>query len=142
MGAYDKDFYGWAMEQAALLRAGRLDDVDVAHLAEEIEDLGKSEKRELTSRLTVLLTHLLKWQLQPERRGRSWRLTIAEQRDSVLDHLDDNPSLRAQLPDILARAWRSGLRAAQSQTELELDLFPRANPWTQQQILDAEFYPE
>jgi hypothetical protein len=139
---YDKDFYAWALEQAALLREGRLTDVDVAHVAEEIEDLGRSEKRELTSRLAVLLTHLLKWQLQPTRRGRSWRLTIAEQRDSVLDHLGDNPSLRGQLPEIVTRAWRSGLRAAQGETDLELDLFPRSNPWTLDQILDEEFYPE
>jgi hypothetical protein len=142
MGAYDKDFYGWAIEQAALLREGRLGEIDVAHVAEEIEDLGRGEKRELTSRLTVLLSHLLKWQLQPDRRGRSWRLTIAEQRDSVLDHLDDNPSLRGQLPEILARAWRAGLRGVQSETDLDLDAFPRANPWTIEQILDEEFFPE
>jgi hypothetical protein len=141
MGAYDKDFYGWTIEQAALLREGRLAEIDVAHVAEEIEDLGKSEKRELTSRLTILLNHLLKWQLQPQRRGRSCRLTIAEQRDSVLDHLDDNPSLREQLPEILARAWRAGLRGAQSETDLELEAFPRANPWTIEQILDDEFFP-
>lgn len=142
MGAYDKDFYGWAMEQAALLRAGRLEEADVAHIAEAIEDLGRSEKRELTSRLAVLLAHLLKWQLQPERRSRSWRLAIAEQRDSVLDRLEDNSSLRTNLADILARAWRSGLRGAQSETELDLDVFPRTNPWTLEQILDGEFYPQ
>ena len=142
MGAYDKDFYAWAIEQAALLRAGRLDEADLAHVAEEIEDLGKSERRELTSRLTVLITHLLKWQLQPDRRGRSWRLTLAEQRDSVIDHLADNPSLRGQLSDILVRAWRAGLRAAQSETDLDLDIFPRANPWSTAQILDDEFFPE
>lgn len=142
MGAYDQDFYGWALEQAALLRAGRLQDIDAAHVAEEIEDLGKSERRELTSRLAVLLTHLLKWQLQPERRGRSWSLTIAEQRDRVMDHLDDNPSLKSELPVILERAWRSGLRGAQGETDLDLDLFPRANPWLLEQISDPEFYPQ
>lgn len=142
MGAYDRDFYGWAIEQAALLRAGRLGEVDAAHVAEEIEDLGKSERRELISRLSVLIAHLLKWQMQPERRGRSWKLTIAEQRDGVLDHLEDNPSLRAQMDALLARAWRSGLRAAQAETDLELERFPRSNPWTLEQLLDEEFFPQ
>lgn len=142
MGAYDTDFYAWAIEQAALLRAGRLQEVDVENVAEEIEDLSKRERRELTSRLTVLLAHLLKWQLQPERRGRSWRLTIAEQRDAIHDHLEENPSLRGQLTQILGRAWRSGLRTAQNETDIDLDVFPRSNPWTLEQLFDDEFYPE
>ncbi len=94
---YDQDFYAWANEQAGLLRAGRLSEADIEHIAEEIESMGKSEKRELVSRLTVLLLHLLKWQHQPAFRSKSWRLTLEEQRDRLEDHLADNPSLKSSL---------------------------------------------
>ena len=89
---YEQDFYAWANEQAALLRAGRLSEADIEHIAEEIESMGKTEKRELVSRLTVLLLHLLKWQHQPTHRGTVWRLTLEEQRNQIEDHLADNPS--------------------------------------------------
>jgi hypothetical protein len=105
MGAlYDRDFHAWAQEQASLLRSGRLSEADVNHIAEEIESMGKTEKRELVSRLTVLLLHLLKWRYQPERRGRSWEATIRVQRGLLADHLTDNPSLKAQLLEAIAPA--------------------------------------
>src|ERR1700723_1229460 len=91
---YEQDFYAWANEQAALLRAGRVSDADLEHVADEIESMGRSEKRELVSRLKVLLTHLLKWQFQSTLRGTSWRLTIEEQRREVAEHLSDDPSLK------------------------------------------------
>src|SRR5690349_17831625 len=98
---YDSDFYGWANEQAVLLRAGRLSEVDLAHVAEEIEDMGRATRRELVNLLAVLITHLLKWQFQPGLRSHSWRLTIVEQRQRLAEHLDDNPSLRPLLPEVL-----------------------------------------
>ena len=98
---YDRDFYAWANEQAALLRAGKLSDADVANIAEEIESMGRSEKRELVSRLVVLLLHLLKWQYQPARRGRSWQVTIENTRDELDRHMIDNPSLKAKLPEAM-----------------------------------------
>src|SRR6202051_632405 len=82
---YDQDFYAWANQQAALLRDGRFAEADMAHIAEEIESMGKTEKRELVSRLTVLLLHLLKWRSQPGGRGNSWRLSIANARDEIAD---------------------------------------------------------
>lgn len=92
---YQKDFYNWTCEQAELLKAGRFNDLDVANLIEEIETMGRSEKRELENRLTVLLVQLLKWHHQPIRRGgRSWQLTIQEQRLEVLDVLNDNPQFK------------------------------------------------
>ena len=97
---YDRDFYAWTAEQAALLRAGKLSSADTAHIAEEIESMGRSEKRELVSRLTVLLQHLLKWRFQPDRRSTSWRLSIANTRDQLSEHLADNPSLGAKLPEM------------------------------------------
>jgi Domain of unknown function DUF29 len=90
---YDVDFYAWTIEQAGLLRAGRLSEADIENIAEEIESIGRSEKRELVNRLTVLLIHLLKWQAQPAFRDTSWRLTIAERRGRLVEHLKDNPSL-------------------------------------------------
>ena len=90
---YDQDFVAWANEQTALLRAGRLSEADIGHIAEEIESMGKTDKRELVSRLTVLLLHLLKWHVQPDRRGPSWEANITVQRDDLADHLNDNPSL-------------------------------------------------
>ena len=103
---HDTDFYAWAKEQADLLRAGRVGEADLAVIAEEIESLGKTEKRELVNRRTVLLQHLLKWQYQPILRGNSWRLSIANARDEIADLIADNPSLRAQLAEVTASAYR------------------------------------
>lgn len=142
MPNYDADFYGWANEQAALLRAGRLADADIANIAEEIESMGRSEKRELVNRLTVLLRHLLKWQAQPGLRGTSWRLTIEDQRDRLESHLVDNPSLRSKLPDSLIQAYRLAVRAAEQETGLDRTAFPATNPWSVVQVLNDRFYPE
>jgi hypothetical protein len=140
--AYDTDVVAWSEEQAALLRAGKLSSLDIEHIADELEDVGKSEKRELASRLTVLLAHLLKWSAQPERRGASWRGTIKEQRAEVADVLDDAPSLRLRLVDDawMERTWNRAVGRAM--TETELDAFPETCPWTIDQVLDANFLPD
>lgn len=139
---YDSDFYGWATEQAALLREGRLAEADIQHIAEEIDSLGRSEKRELVSRLAVLLTHLLKWQFQPGLRGNSWRLTIEEQRGEVEEHLDDNPSLRPMLAEAIARAYRKAVLAARKETGLPERTFPAKCSYTNAQIFDPAFWPD
>jgi len=125
---YDQDFYAWANEQAGLLRAGNLSAADIEHIAEEIESMGKTEKRELVSRLTVLLLHLLKWEFQPSLRGNSWRLTIEEQRYRLADHMGDN-------------AYRLALVEAERETGLARPTFPAACPWTFEQITDEAFWP-
>ena len=135
---YDADFYAWANQQAELLRAGRVQAADIAHIAEEIESMGRSEKRELISRLAVLLAHLLKWDAQPDRRGRSWILTILEQREEVAEVLHDNPSLRARIEEILADAYRKALLAAERETGLPESAFPAACPWTFEQAMRDE----
>ena len=84
---YQKDIVAWANEQAAFIRMGKFDQLDLEHLAEEIEDVGKSEQRELESRMSVLFAHLLKWQYQPDRQDGSWTRTIKEQRKGVLARL-------------------------------------------------------
>jgi hypothetical protein len=141
MSKYDRDFYAWATEQAALLRAGRLAEADLENIAEEIESMGRSEKRELVNRLTVLLTHLLKWQTQPVLRGNSWRLTILEQRGQLAEHLKDNPSLKSTLPEIFATAYRFALLGAQRETGLSEEALPRVCPWTSDQIMADGFHP-
>jgi hypothetical protein len=139
---YERDFYAWANEQAALLRAGRLSEADIAHIAEEIESMGKTEKRELVSRLAVLLLHLLKWQFQPERRGASWTASIKVQRNRLADHLDDNPSLKAILPQSISRAYEDAVLEAEAETRLPGSTFPPVCPWSFAQIMDPAFWPE
>lgn len=139
---YDNDFYAWANEQAALLRAGNLSQADIEHIAEEIESMGKTEKRELVSRLSVLITHLLKWRYQPTLRGRSWRLTIKEQRNEVADHLSDNPSLKSKKQEAMAIAYRSAVIRAAKETAIDEDGFPTTCPWSFDQVIDPEFWPD
>ena len=141
---YDTDFYAWANEQAALLRSGRLAEADIAHIAEEIETMGRAEKRELVSRLTVLLMHLLKWGFQPGlrgRKGRSWRLTIEEQRKEVLNHLADNPSLESRTEEAMAVAYDVAILKAARETGLDKAAFPAVCPWTFEQAT-SDFWPE
>lgn len=144
MGAslYDRDFHAWANEQAALIRAGRYAAADMAHIAEEIESMGKTEKRELANRLAVLLSHLLKWRYQPERRGVSWQATIRIQRRDLVDHLDDNPSLKAKLPEAIAKAYGNALIEAAAETGLSEAIFPPLCPWPFEQIMDERFWPD
>jgi len=139
---YDRDFYAWSRQQAELLRAGKLAEADIEHIAEEIDSMGRTEKRELISRLTVLLLHLLKWRHQPGKRGPSWEASIANQRDDIADHLDDNPSLKPLLPQALASAYRKAFREAVAETGLPGPTFPEACPWTVEQVLDGGFWPQ
>jgi hypothetical protein len=139
---HDRDFYAWANEQAGLLRAGRLSEADIEHIAEEIESMGKSEKRELVNRLAILLLHLLKWQFQPRRRGSSWEASIANNRDRLADHLADNPSLKPLIPAALAQAYRYAVRDAEGETGLGKATFPQSCPWTYDQVMDPDFWPE
>lgn len=138
MQTYDKDVNAWAQEQARLLRAGRFDLLDVEHVAAEIEDVGKSEQRELANRMAVLLAHLLKWQFQPERRGATWEKTIKAQRKEIGYTLDESPSLRPKLqePRWLDMVWARAV--AQAVNETGLDCFPDACPWIVEDEILAE----
>lgn len=139
---YETDFYAWANEQAALLRAGKFNDADVAHIAQEIESMGKTEKRELVSRLTVLLAHLLKWKFQPNLRGRSWRLTVKERRKEVQNHLADNPSLKSLVGEALAQAYDLATVRAAGETAIDEEGFPASCPWSFEQVTDDDFWPD
>jgi hypothetical protein len=139
---YDRDFYAWLNEQAGLLRAGRLSELDIANLAEEIESMGRSEKRELVSRLEVLIMHLLKWQFQPALRSTSWRLTVGEQRFRLSDHLDESPSLMGRVGEAIVTAYPRAVRGASAETGFDTKQFPPACPWTFDQITGPDFWPD
>jgi len=138
---YDEDFFEWTRRSAELLRAGRFDQADITHIAEEIEDMGKRDWRELNSRIQVLLIHLLKWRTQPDKRSRSWERTIAGQRVKLEQVLDDSPSLRLRIANGLRAAYAKAVHLAAIETGLALDQFPADCPFTVEQILDPEFLP-
>jgi len=139
--SYDSDFYAWAYQQSALLRSGNLAAIDVENIAEEIESMGRSEKRELVNRLVVLLTHLLKWQFQPERRGASWRTIISVQRVAITNHMRDNPSLKSRLPDVITDAYRMVLLVVIGESGLPKETFPGTCPWSFTEIVNETFWP-
>jgi hypothetical protein len=142
MQTYETDLNAWANEQARLLRAGRFDLLDIEHLAGEIEDVGKSEQRELASRMAVLLAHLLKWQYQPERRGASWEKTIKAQRKDIRYALGESPSLEPKLqePAWLDVVWTRAV--AQAVNETGLDAFPEVCPWAvRDEVLSETWWP-
>jgi hypothetical protein len=139
---YEQDFYAWIQEQVALLRTGRLAEIDIENIAEELESMGRSEKRELSDRLAVLLMHLLKWRLQPGRRGNSWRATIKEQRRRVRKRLEDSPSLKHGLEERLVEAFEAAVLLAISDTGLDEATFPVTCPFTLSQVLDETFWPD
>jgi hypothetical protein len=139
---YDRDFFEWAQCNAALLRAGQFDRADIQHIAEELEDMARSERRGLESRLEVLLQHLLKWQIQPNRRGASWRNTIELQRMELEKLLRESPSLKPVLAANLDDAYRFGRKRAVRDTGLRESSFPDSCPFTLAQVLDSEFFPE
>jgi hypothetical protein len=138
---YDRDFYAWSQTQAELLRTGKFTEADIPNIIEEIETLGRSELRELVSRLRVLLLYLLKWQYQPNLQSNSWRATIAVQRHEVTEHLNESPSLKSRLADAVARGYRLASTEAIIETGLPKHSFPLDCPWSYEQIIDENFWP-
>jgi hypothetical protein len=141
LSLHELDFYAWTQQQVNLIKSGNLVDVDFEHLLEEIESMGASERRELISRLAILLAHLLKWQYQPSFRGRSWQLTIKEQRRQLQRHLKDNPSLHARLDEFIADSYIDSVLLAAKETGLDESAFPVQCPYVEDDLLNSEFYP-
>ena len=139
---YDQDFFSWTIQTARLLRAGRFSEVDIEQLAEEIEGMGKSDKRELWSRLTIILVHLLKWKQQPEKRSRSWRSTLDDQRTEIRRLFRQSPSLRRDLAAAVEEVYPDAVRRAGIETGLPAETLPRQCPFTEHQILNDEFLPK
>jgi len=140
MPTYDLDFYAWTQEQAKRLRDG--EPVDAENVAEEIETLGKSTRREMESRLRVIILHLMKWQWQDGLRSKSWTATLANQRDDLQKLLEENPSLRPQIAEMIPGAHQDALRDAYRETLLPPRYFPEACQYTVEQILNPDFLPD
>ena len=141
-GLYAADLYAWTQEQARLLREGRWDDLDLQNLIDEVESVGGSEKREIESRLEVLIAHLLKWKYQPGLRGPSWRRTIREQRRRIAMVVRDSPSLKHHPKRAVPDVYGSAALEAADQTGIAYGLLPEECPFTPEQIFDPEFFPE
>lgn len=138
---YHQDFYAWLLENAQFMRDGTLDKIDVPHLIEELEAMAKSERRELLSRLAVLLMHLLKWQYQPDKITRSWKNTIITQRIEIAELLEDSPSLKAQMSANLQAAYNKAKIKAEDETGIDQQHFPKECPFALEQILADGFFP-
>ncbi|MEH2372485.1 DUF29 domain-containing protein [Nostoc sp.] len=139
---YETDFVAWTEKTVQLIRAGEFAQVDWDVVIEEIESLGRSDRRELKSRLEVLLQHLLKWQYQSNLQSGSWRNTINEQRNRIADLLQESPSLKSYPEEVLTQCYYRGLKAASNETELPIDTFPVECPYSIAQVIDAEFLPD
>ena len=139
--SHDKDFYAWTQATVGLLKSKKFDALDLDNLIEEIDDMGKSEKRSMVSRIAQLIGHLLKWQYQSGLRSNSWKYTIKEQRDQLSDILEDNPSFKPLIADFLEKGYKHAINIFKSDTNLEMDL-PSKCPYTFTQLMDEAFYPE
>jgi len=136
---YETDFYAWTQDQAEKLRARRANEIDWENAAEEIESLGRSDRRSIANNLNVVLVHLLKWIYQPDRRKGGWMASIIEHRDRLRRILGDSPSLRSYPADILAAEYASARRIAAAETELPLRAFPQTCPFSVEEALDPGF---
>ncbi len=138
---YDQDFNSWIDKHISLLKMGKFNELDTEHLIEELEDMGKSNVRELESRFIILIAHLLKWQFQVDKQSSSWRGSITEQRVQILRLLKKIPSLKRNLQDAVSDAYSDALFLASDETGLAEKSFPQTCPYTIEQLLDKMFYP-
>ena len=142
LSLYDKDFHAWLFQTADLLRQGRLAEIDAAHVAEELEDMGKRERRALESHVRNVTLHLLKWRYQSDKRTPSWRKSIRNGRLEIQALLKDSPSLTSQPAQMLANAYPAARADAVDETGLSEEAFPAQCPFTVEQVLDAEYWGE
>jgi hypothetical protein len=140
--AYDDDFFAWTQEQARLLRTGEFSQVDVENVAEELESMGRRDKRELDSRLEILLMHLLKWHVQVRMRSPGWQGSIREQRRRIQKLFRESPSLVPSMDGMIPEAYAEARNLAADETGLVETSFPAVCPYTPEQILDDDFLPE
>jgi hypothetical protein len=138
---YEEDFYGWAMANASLLKQGKLNEADMDHIIEELEEMGRSEKAQLINRLSVLIAHLFKWQFQPDFRGRSWSGTIEEQRHKIRRLIKENPSLKSKIPEAIKEGFLDSKSILKKETSIDLKLLPAQCPYTFEQIMEDDFFP-
>lgn len=138
---YEQDFNLWLENMIHLLKEGKLLEVDYENLIEELESVGRNEKNALKSNLKILLMHLLKYQYQPEKRTNSWRYTMTEHRQRIRDSLENSPSLKSFLREILAKGYQDGRRLASDETGLAINHFPPDCPWLLDDVLNLDYLP-
>jgi len=146
---YQTDYAAWAKRHVELLRARRFSEMDIEHLSEELSDMSKSERRELESRLLILIAHLLKWEYQfpilseqwREFDGRSWRATIVEQRKQLTVLLRQSPALKSVVAETISATYPDVVDLASKETRLPPETFPVQCPYTAEQLLNDDFYP-
>ncbi|MBI4639654.1 MAG: DUF29 domain-containing protein [Candidatus Tectomicrobia bacterium] len=140
--SYEQDFYAWLLKSAELLRQKKFSELDVEHIAEELEGMARSDKRQLINRFAVLLAHLLKWQYQPDRRSKNWERSMKEQRKRTRLLLEDSPSLQYEIEKHLSDAYEIALLSAANETGIDELAFPESCEYSLEEILDPNFYPE
>jgi hypothetical protein len=139
---YEQDFYAWTLRTTELLRQRHFDELDIEHLAEELETMSRRDRHELVSRLKILLAHLLKWQFQSHHRSNSWRNSIVEQRLRINDLLQFSPSLKPFLIEAATIAYPDAVKLAVKETGLPQQTFPENCPYNPSQFLEDDFLPE
>ncbi len=138
---YEQDFHLWAQHHITLLKESKFSDIDIENLIGELESMGKRDKRELASRLIILIAHLLKWQYQADMQSNSWRVPIIEQRKKIEYLLKNEPRLKGYMAEAITKAYPDAVDLAAEETELPVSLFPKSCPYAEQQLL-TKFYPE
>jgi hypothetical protein len=139
---YDTDFYQWTKWNTELLRQGKLDEIDIENIAEEIESLGKRDKRELISRLAVLIMHLLKYQFQPQKISDSWITTISTQRREIKLVIEDSPSLKYNIDKTIDKAFIEAKRQFEEETNIPKEILSETCPYSWEQLTKHEFLPK
>ncbi|MCI4624342.1 MAG: DUF29 domain-containing protein [Candidatus Magnetoovum sp. WYHC-5] len=138
---YETDFYQWALHNANLIRQGRFSEIDLENVAEELEDMGRNNKRELESRLAVLIMHLLKWQYQPKKHSKSWVSTINTQRTDIELLLKNSPSLKHNIEIVIDEMFMTAKKRFEKETGIHKDILPEICPYTFKQLSDYDFWP-
>lgn len=138
---YEEDFHGWTMQNVQLLKQGKYQEADIEHIIEELEEMGISNENQLINRLSVLIAHLLKWQFQPDFRGRSWEGTIEEQRNKINRLIKKNPSLKAKVSEAIEEGFSDSKSIIKKETPIDLKVLPSTCPYTFDQIISDDFYP-
>ena len=139
---YEADYLKWIETTVEKLRSRDFSDVDWENLIEEIESMGRTERKSFKSNLIVVLIHLLKWQFQPELRSRSWKSSIVEHRRRICDDIEDSPSLKLYLQEVFDKCYSDAVKIASIETGLPLEVFPQLSPYTSVEILDSNFLPD
>jgi Domain of unknown function DUF29 len=139
---YERDYYTWTLQQARALQERQVEILDWDNLADELSDLGRSEARSLRSQLRRVLAHLLKWNFQARRKNNSWRASIRGARNEIRELLDESPGLKSRLAELFEKAYEAAVNLACEETNLAPSSFPARCPWTFDQAIDNDFWPD